>query len=122
MVGAHGRRAWSARMVGAHGRRAWSARMVGAHVDPIEFNLRAKLALETRIIGCDRSPFGLDKLSTAEGAAYLGLQEQTLHDRHKRRALGIPEPYHIGRKLFWRRSEIDAWIELQRASQKQEAS
>jgi predicted DNA-binding transcriptional regulator AlpA len=90
------------------------ALMVGSHADPVEFNLRAKLALETRMLGCDRPPFGLDKLGAAETAAYIGGQVQTLHDKKKRRVLGIPEPYSVGRKLFWRRSELDEWIERQR--------
>ena len=77
-------------------------RMVDAHASPIEFNLMAKLALEQRMLGGENAAFGLDKLNTAETATYIGLQEQTLHDKKKRRALGIPEPYSVGRKLFWR--------------------
>ena len=75
----------------------------------------AKLAIEQRLLGREKMPFGLDKLTTAETATYIGCQEQSLHDKKKRRALGIPEPFNIGRKLFWRRSEVDAWIEQQRA-------
>jgi len=92
--------------------RLWS-HLVGAHADPLEFNLMAKLALEQRLLGRETLSFGLDKLASDETAAYLGLQTPTLHDKQKRRALGIPEPYNIGRKLFWRRSELDAWIERQ---------
>jgi predicted DNA-binding transcriptional regulator AlpA len=93
--------------------RIWS-RIVGANFDPLEFNLRAKLAIETRLLGSERPPFGLDRLSAAETGSYIGVQAATLHDRHKRKALGIPDPYNIGRKLFWRRSELDPWIEQQR--------
>jgi hypothetical protein len=93
--------------------RIW-ARIVGANFDPLEFNLRAKLALETRLLGPDRPPFGLDRLNTVETANYVGVKPETLQDRQKRRALGISEPYNIGRKLYWRRSELDAWIETQR--------
>lgn|GEM_PF-4050704 len=93
--------------------RIW-ARIVGAHADPIEFNLRAKLALEMRMLGSEKPPFGLDRLSAAETASYVGVQTATLQDKQKRRALGIPEPYNIGRKLYWRRSELDPWIEKQR--------
>ena len=93
------------------------ARLIGTHADPLEFNLLAKLALEQRMLGRETPAFGLDRLSTGETATYIGLQEATLHDRQKRRALGIPEPYNIGRKLFWRRSELDGWIEQQRAPQ-----
>jgi len=94
--------------------RLW-ANMIGEHASPVEFNLLAKLALEQRLLGRDKPSFGLDKLSAYETAAYDGVQAPTLHDRQKRRALGVPEPYNIGRKLFWRRSELDAWIEEQRA-------
>jgi predicted DNA-binding transcriptional regulator AlpA len=90
------------------------ARMVGANHSPLEYDLRARLALESKILGSTRTPFGLDRLSCEETAIYLGVLAETLRDRVKRRALGIPEPYHIGRKLFWRRSDIDLWIETRR--------
>jgi predicted DNA-binding transcriptional regulator AlpA len=90
-------------------------RMVGAHLDPIELNLRAKLALEQKLLGGAIVPFGLDKLGTEETAAYIGVQPETLRDRVKRRTLGLPAPYSFGRKLFWRRSELDPWIESKRA-------
>jgi predicted DNA-binding transcriptional regulator AlpA len=89
-------------------------RMVGANCDPVDLNLRAKLALETRLLGGSRTPFGLDKLSCEETAAYIGVLAETLRDKAKRRALGIPPPYHIGRKLYWRRSDVDPWIESRR--------
>jgi hypothetical protein len=91
----------------------WS-RMVGSRCDPIELNLRAKLALEYRLSGDAKPPFGLDKLGSDETAAYIGLKVGVLRDRTKRRVLGIPPPYSYGRKLFWRRSELDAWLEMQR--------
>lgn len=93
--------------------RLWG-RMVGSHCDPIELNLRAKLALEYRLTGGAKPPFGLDKLGTEETGAYIGVKAETLRDKNKRRILGIPRPYSYGRKLFWRRSELDAWLELQR--------
>ena len=34
------------------------AKMVGANCDPVDLNLRAKLALETRLLGGSRTPFG----------------------------------------------------------------
>lgn len=89
-------------------------RMVGYHCDPIEFALRAKLALEYCLISGGKPPFGLDKLGTEETGAYIGLKPETLRDKTKRRVLGIPRPYSYGRKLFWRRSELDAWVERQR--------
>jgi hypothetical protein len=90
------------------------AKMVGANCDPVDLNLRAKLALETRLLGGSRTPFGLDKLTCEETAAYIGVLAETLRDRSKRRALGIPEAYHIGRKLYWRRTDLDPWIEGRR--------
>jgi excisionase family DNA binding protein len=93
--------------------RLW-AKMVGASLDPIDLNLRAKLALEHRLLGGDKPSFGFDRLSTEEAARYIGVQAETLRDKHKRRVLGCPQPYAIGRKTFWRRSELDSWIETQR--------
>jgi hypothetical protein len=90
------------------------AKMVGANCDAVDLNLRAKLALETRLLGGSRTPFGLDRLSCDETAAYIGVLAETLRDKAKRRALGIPPPYHIGRKLYWRRSDLDPWIEARR--------
>ncbi len=89
-------------------------RIIGAGLNPVDLNLRAKLAIEQRLLGLPLPSFGLDKLPTIEAATYIGMQPETLQDRHKRKTLGVPEPYSIGRKLFWRRSELDAWIELQR--------
>jgi hypothetical protein len=92
------------------------AKIVGSNCDPVDLNLRAKLALETRILGRDSVPFGLDKLGTAETASYIGIQPETLRDKVKRLNLGLPAPYSFARKLFWRRSELDAWIEAQRST------
>ena len=39
------------------------AKMVGVNCDPVDLNLRAKLALETRLLGSERPPFGLDKFN-----------------------------------------------------------
>jgi predicted DNA-binding transcriptional regulator AlpA len=102
--------------------RLWS-KMVGANCSAVELNLRAKLALEARVLGSGGSPsFGLDRLTTEETASYIGGQAETLRDKHKRRVLGLPQPYHIGRKLFWRRSELDSWIETRREARKSEGA
>jgi hypothetical protein len=93
------------------------ARMVGSNCDPVELNLRAKLALEHRLVGGNPPSFGLDKLGTDETAAYSGVKAETLRDKTKRRILGVPLPYKYGRKLFWRRSELDQWIERRRVQQ-----
>ena len=90
------------------------AKMVGSNCDPVDLNLRAKLALERHLLGGNSVPFGLDKLGTSETASYIGVQPETLRDKVKRRHLGLPAPYAFARKLFWRRSELDAWIETQR--------
>jgi hypothetical protein len=90
------------------------AKMIGSNCDPVELNLRAKLALERHLLGGNSVPFGLDKLGTSETASYIGVQPETLRDKVKRRHLGLPAPYAFARKLFWRRSELDAWVETQR--------
>jgi hypothetical protein len=95
------------------------ARIVGANCNPVEINLRAKLALEHCLLGSDVPPFGLDKLATEETAAYIDVKPDTLRDKKKRLILGIPAPYKYGRKLFWRRSELDQWIEQQRPAQRE---
>jgi hypothetical protein len=91
------------------------AKIVGANFDIVEHDLRLRLALEQRLTGSGAIPFGLDRLSTTDTAAYLGLQAETLRSTAKRRTLGLPEPYNYGKKLFWRRSELDAWVERQRS-------
>jgi hypothetical protein len=93
------------------------AKMVGSSLDPLDLNLRAKLAIEHRLLGANTVPFGLDKLGTEETAAYIGVRPETLRDRAKRLHLGLPAPYAFARKLFWRRSELDAWIETQRPNE-----
>src|SRR5262249_840227 len=90
------------------------ARLVGANFDPIEHQLKLRLAIERKLSATECVPFGLDRLSTDDTAAYLGLQSETLRSRVKRRRLALPEPYSYGRKMWWRRSELDGWIEQQR--------
>jgi hypothetical protein len=90
------------------------AKLVGANYDIIENDLRLRLAIEQRLIGNVITPYGLDRLNTVDAAAYLGLQPETLRSTAKRKSLGLPEPYSYGKKLFWRRSELDQWTEKQR--------
>jgi hypothetical protein len=90
------------------------AKIVGANFDIVEHDLRLRLALEQRLTGSGAIPFGLDRLTATDTAAYLGLQAETLRATGKRKLLGLPEPYNYGKKLFWRRSELDAWVEKQR--------
>jgi hypothetical protein len=93
------------------------AKLVGANFDAVETDLRLRLALEQRLTGAGAVPFGLDRLSTVDAAAFLGLQAETLRSTMKRRQLGLPAPYSYGKKLFWRRSELETWIEKQRLYQ-----
>jgi hypothetical protein len=65
--------------------RLW-ARIIGVQFNPIELNLRAKLALEHRLLGATTPSFGLDKMGTDEVAAYIGVQPETLRDRSKLQA------------------------------------
>jgi hypothetical protein len=57
------------------------AKMIGSNCDPVDLNLRAKLALEARLLGGNSVCFGLDKLGTAETASYIGVQPETLRDK-----------------------------------------
>jgi predicted DNA-binding transcriptional regulator AlpA len=90
------------------------SKLVGADFDVIDNDLRLRLALEQRLTDIGVVPFGLDRLTTSDTAAYLGLQAETLRSTAKRKLLALPEPYNYGKKLFWRRSELDAWVERQR--------
>jgi hypothetical protein len=89
-------------------------RLTGVRFDAQEADLRLRLALEQRLTGSDVVPFGLDRLTTSDTASYIGLQAETLRSTAKRKLLGLPEPYNYGKKLFWRRSELDAWVEARR--------
>jgi predicted DNA-binding transcriptional regulator AlpA len=89
-------------------------KLVGESVDISELALKAQLTLEQKLNASPISPYGLDRLNTEQTAAYLGVQAETLRDRAKRGALGLPSPFKYARKLFWRRSELEAWIERQR--------
>jgi excisionase family DNA binding protein len=90
------------------------AKLVGANFDIIENDLRLRLAIEQRLTGNTTAPYGLDRMSTVDAAAYLGVMPETLRSIAKRKSLRLPEPYGYAKKLFFRRSELDAWIERQR--------
>jgi predicted DNA-binding transcriptional regulator AlpA len=85
-------------------------RLTGIRFDAQEAELRLRLALEQRVSGASTISFGLDRLSTTDAASYLGLQAETLRATVKRKALELPTPYMYGKKLYWRRSELDAWV------------
>ena len=76
--------------------------------------MRLRLAIEQRLTGSDAAPYGLDRMNTTDAAAYLGVMPETLRSIAKRKALKLPEPYGYAKKLFWRRSELDGWVEKQR--------
>jgi hypothetical protein len=97
------------------------AKLVGADFDAVDHDLKLRLALEQRLTGVGKTPFGLDRLNTVDAAAYLGLQAETFRSTAKRKQLGLPAPYNFGKKLFWRRTELDAWVERQRMSLSLEA-
>lgn len=45
-------------------------------------------------------------------AKFLGITETALRQRRYRKQ--IPEPFRIGRRLYWQWKDIEAWIEEQR--------
>lgn len=59
--------------------------------------------------------FEHDRLTREQAAAYLGLAPTTLEADASRHCLGIPF-YRLGvrGRVFYRRSELDAWIESRR--------
>lgn len=50
-----------------------------------------------------------ERLTRVQAAEYLGLKPNTLAIDAMKRHLGVPF-YHVGRKVFYRRSELDAWL------------
>lgn len=91
-------------------------KLIGANFDVVEHDLKLRLAIEQRLNPSQRVPFGLDRLSTVDAGAYMGIQPETLRDRVKRRRLDLPDHYAFAKKLFWRRSDLDAWLERHRTS------
>ena len=91
------------------------ARFVGSDISVIGQELRMRLLLEQNLNPGAPVPYGLDRLDVWQTAEYIGLKPETLRDRTKRRKLGMPNPFSIGKKLAWRRSELDGWIEGQRS-------
>jgi len=90
------------------------ARFVGNDISVIGQELRMRLLLEQNLNPGVPVPYGIDRLDVWQTAEYIGLKPETLRDRVKRRKLGMPEPFSIGKKLAWRRSEVDQWVEGQR--------
>src|SRR6202044_2767086 len=91
-------------------------RLTGLGFAAQEADLRLRVALYQRMTGASAISSGLDRLSTTDAAAYLGLQAESLRATAKRKALDLPIPYTYGKKLYWRRSELDSWVEQQRGA------
>jgi hypothetical protein len=77
-------------------------RLTGLCFAAQEADLRLRLALEQRVTGASAISFGLDRLSTTDAAAYLGLQAETLRATAKCKALDLPTPYIYGKKMYCR--------------------
>ncbi|MDR3408981.1 MAG: helix-turn-helix domain-containing protein [Methylovirgula sp.] len=93
------------------------AHLYYAGAEPRDLNLWTALAIETKLAARGGPPFGLDRLNPSEMAAYLGIADEIVSNRTKRQHFGLPEPFAIGHRLYWRRSELDEWIEAQRPLQ-----
>jgi predicted DNA-binding transcriptional regulator AlpA len=88
------------------------ARLVGSDISVMGQELRMRLLLEQNLNPGAPVPYGIDRLDVRRpSTSYIGLKPETLRDRAKRRKLGMPDPFSIGKKLAWRRSELDGWIE-----------
>jgi hypothetical protein len=58
--------------------------------------------------------FDHDRLTPHQAAAFLGLARQSLAiDRVNRRLGGVPF-YKLGRLVFYRRSDLQRWVETRR--------
>lgn len=57
--------------------------------------------------------FSEDRLTRKEAAAYLGISAITLIVDAKRRHLLVPF-YRVGRRCYYRRTELDAWLTSRR--------
>ncbi len=64
--------------------------------------------------------FEQDRVRRPEAAAYVGLSEATLEADASRRRLGIPF-YRIGARVYYRRSDLNAWLASRRVCFNEEA-
>jgi hypothetical protein len=94
-------------------------KLTGDNFNLIENDLKLRLAIEQRLSGTGVAPFGFDRMSSVDAAAYLGIVVETLRSTAKRKSLKLPEPYGFAKKLYWRRSELDLWVEQQRVRRHQ---
>lgn len=64
----------------------------------------------------DRPRFDQDRMSRSEAAQYLGLDEHTLAAWHSTGRHQIPV-IKLGRRVFYRRSDLDRFIESRTQTQ-----
>ena len=63
---------------------------------------------------CSTSPsFDQDRLTREEAARYLGVSPTTLIIDARQQHLNVPF-YRVGKRCYYRRSELDAWLESHR--------
>lgn len=66
-------------------------------------------------------PFDGDRMTRDEAAAYLGFSRGTLEVDACTRQLGVPF-YKLGRRVFYRRSDLNEWIESRRIAKRRPRS
>lgn len=54
--------------------------------------------------------------STKDMAAFLGITDSALRVRIARKT--VPEPFRMGGRLYWRLSEVEAWLDSIRKEKK----
>jgi hypothetical protein len=54
--------------------------------------------------------FQQERFNRPQAASYVGLQPTTLEADATRHQLGIPY-YRVGRRVFYRKSDLDHWLE-----------
>lgn len=72
------------------------------------------LSMATLVHG-NRPAFDQDRLDREAAARYLGVAFSTLENDVVTQRLGVPF-YRIGRKPYYRRSDLDQWIESRRVA------
>ena len=76
------------------------ARMVGSRFDPAEHHLKVQLAMEQRFGPSGAIPFGLDRLTTEDTAAYLGCGRKRCMTGSSGAASTSPNRIATGRNCF----------------------
>jgi excisionase family DNA binding protein len=60
-------------------------------------------------------PFPEDRLNRKEAASYLGVALVTLAQDVSEKRLNVPF-YRVGKKVFYRRTELEVWLESRRGN------